>query len=373
MTNNSMDIGIYIHIPFCKAKCKYCNFFSKVDSESLIDSYTAEMQREIIKMSEKAKNAFVKTIYLGGGTPSILPLKNIEDILNAVYKYFNVDSLETTIEVNPNSAQNISEYPKLGINRLSLGVQSTNDVYLKKLGRLHTHSDSIKALNEAQKYFSNVSADLIIGVDDEQNVADEFNNIADYVTHISAYMLSVEGGTPLYKEISSKSVSVATENSVVNQYYKLLDEARKKGFFRYETSNFAKLGCESKHNSSYWNLTPYIGLGAGAHSYFEGRRYYNEPDIREYTEGRHSGNGEETLERAADADADKYEYIMLGLRTVSGINLSDYKAKFNKDFLKEYASKLNIAKKYLRIDNNSVSILPQYFLLQNTIIGMILL
>ena len=103
-----MDIGIYIHIPFCKAKCKYCNFFSKVDSESLIDSYTAEMQREIIKMSEKAKNASVKTIYLGGGTPSILPLKNIEDILNAVYQYFNVDSLETTIEVNPNSARNIS-------------------------------------------------------------------------------------------------------------------------------------------------------------------------------------------------------------------------------------------------------------------------
>lgn len=368
-----MDIGIYTHIPFCENKCKYCNFFSKAASESLIDSYTAELQNEIIRISEKAKGTLVKTIYFGGGTPSLLPLKNIENILNAVYKNFNVDPLEVTIEINPNSAGNIPEYSKLGINRLSIGVQSTDDVYLQKIGRLHTHADSIKALENARKFFSNVSADLIIGIDNKQNVADELNKIADYVTHISAYMLSVEKGTPLYSEIATKSVSVATENSVVEQYYKLLDLAREKGFYRYETSNFAKLGCESKHNSSYWNLTPYVGLGAGAHSYFEGRRYYNEPDIREYIAGHHSGNGEERLERGVDVEADKYEYIMLSLRTVSGINLIDYRNKFKKDFLKEYASKLNIAKKYLRIDKNSVSILPQYFLLQNTVIGMILI
>ena len=367
-----IDTGLYIHIPFCEKKCKYCNFYSIKATDDIIDTYVDVLCEELSLISEKNKEIILKTIYIGGGTPSLLNQNQLDKIFNNINKKFHNDLLETTIEINPNSSDKIQIYPKFGINRLSIGIQSTDDIILKKLGRIHDSSQVLKALEESIKYFSNISADLILGVDSNQNPIKDFDIIHNFVTHISAYMLSVEQNTTLFSEINTKNVSIATEDETIDQYEKFVSYATEKKFFRYEISNFAKLGCESKHNSSYWKLSPYVGIGPGAHSYLNGKRYYNISDIYQYINGNHSGNGKEIIERESNLAADKYEYIMLSLRTSQGIILNEYITKFNDNFLVEYKEKINRTKKYLRITTDSVSIDSKYFLLQNTIIGMIL-
>jgi oxygen-independent coproporphyrinogen-3 oxidase len=368
-----INTGIYIHIPFCQKKCNYCDFFSKADSEEYIGNYVKELCNEIKLCSERYKDALIDTVYIGGGTPSLLTVSQLDEILSAVRKNFASDIIETTIEVNPNSSGNLKEYGKVGIDRVSIGVQSVNDAILKKLGRLHSSKEALDALKTAADSFKSVSADIILGADSNQDSVAEFSAVAPYVTHISAYMLTLENGTPLYKSVKEKSVSVATDDEVASQYEKFVRAAAGKGFFRYETSNFAMLGCESKHNSRYWNLSPYIGLGAGAHSYVNGVRYYNAEDIVSYIGGAHSGNGKEIIERGKDAKADKYEYVMLALRTFYGIDVDFYNKTFSSDFYSEYGNKIKKVEKYVSVNNGRIHILPQFFLVQNAIIRLILL
>ena len=364
------EAGLYLHIPFCKRKCNYCDFFSCIKTEFL-DQFVEQLCNEISLVANRFP-VKIKTIYLGGGTPSLLSEKNLDDIFTSIHNSFSVDSDETTIEINPNSSQYLSVYKKFGINRVSIGVQSLSDELLKKIGRLHTAEIAIKSLEEAGKYFDNVSADLIMGLSADQDICGDAKKIAPYCSHISAYMLSVNKKTPIYKMIKNKEFFPATDDEVAEQYQRLTDTVRELGFYRYETSNFSKLGKEGLHNGNYWRMKPYLGVGPSAHSYINGFRYYNKNDLSAYLEGVHSGNNKEIIERKASRESDITETIMLALRTTQGLNIADFNEKFSTDFIKKYRNGLNAVKKYTAIKNERLYILPQYFSVQNSIILSIL-
>ena len=365
------DIGIYIHVPFCERKCLYCDFYSVTDQD-LVDKYVDEIVTEIKKNASNHLDKIVKTIYFGGGTPSILSVANLEKIFNAITKYFSVNLKEATIEVNPNSAENIKLYPKIGFNRLSIGVQSTDDVILKKLGRLHDSAQAIKTLDEAGEFFDNLSADLIIGVDDNQNVIADLDLILPKVTHLSSYILKIEAGTPLNLLVNDNLVSVATEDSTVSQYDLMYDTCNKFGFYRYEVSNFSHLGKESLHNLSYWRMVDYLGFGPSAYSYIDGVRYYNSNSLSDYCNGKHSGYGMQVLERPYSVQEDMKEYVMLALRTTEGLILSDFKLRYNLDYIDTHLSAVKKMGEYLSVSDDRIAIHPEFFLVQNYIIRELL-
>lgn len=364
--------GLYIHIPFCEKRCEYCAFFSNVSSSEMIEKYVKVLVEEIVSIAKKNSDIKIKTIYIGGGTPSLLSEEQLSVLFDAIYKYFFVESDETTIEVNPNSSDKLYFYSTIGINRLSMGIQSTDDRWLQKIGRIHTAQEGIQALDKANRYFTNCSADIILGIDDLQNAENEFKKIKKYVKHISAYLLTPEENTPLYNKLSAKKVSIATEDNAINQYNDFTSIAEEHGFHRYETSNYAMDCFRAKHNSSYWDLTPYIGLGAGAHSFVEGVRYYNESNLKKYLTGNHSGNNKQIFEREKSGVEDEREYIMLALRTKEGIRFERFKQLFSHNFFDKYEMKIKEMEKYIRITDEGVCISPEYFLVQNAIIRSLL-
>lgn len=363
------SVGLYIHIPFCERKCLYCDFYSGKYSDEIKEKYVNELISEIKSVGGRAKNKELKTVYIGGGTPSSLKPELIEKIASAVYESFDDDIREFTIEVNPNSNADFGKYKEIGINRVSVGVQTLDDELLKKIGRLHNSAEALRCLDKAGKYFDNVSADLLVGLTENQDVKKDLSLISDKVKHISAYMLKVEDGTPLQKLILDKKVSVATENSVIRQYEEVVQTCKDKGFMRYEVSNFARSGYESKHNSAYWNMTDYYGVGAAAHSYADGVRFYNSANIDAYINGLHSGNGSQITEREYSLADDKEEYVMLALRTCKGLNLKAYRDRYKEDFIVAYATKLDNIKNYIDIENDCVRIKEKYILVQNSIIS----
>ena len=365
-----VDAGLYIHIPFCEKRCNYCDFFSCVKKD-LIEPYVEELTKEISLCGQRFP-AHIDTIYLGGGTPSILTLDQIDRIFSAVYKSFSVDSQETTMEVNPNSSKNIAEYKKFGVDRVSLGVQTLDPILLKKIGRLHTPEEALDALSRARNAYDNVSADLIIGLDENQDVADNVNMLAPYCTHISGYMLSVPKKSPIKKMIEEKKFFPAKDDVTADQYDILTATCRELGFYRYETSNYAKLGKEGVHNGNYWTMKPYLGVGPSAHSYFDGARHYNVDNLKKYLEGEHSGNCREKIERKYSKSAEITETIMLAFRTAKGLDVDAFNKKYEMDFKRSYANGIKAVQKYLGEKNGRIYILPQYFSVQNGIILSIL-
>ncbi len=364
------NAGLYIHIPFCEKRCNYCDFFSSTNKD-LLDRYVDEVSSEIKRVSERFP-AKIETIYLGGGTPSLLSLGHLDKIFSAIHSSFTVESKETTIEVNPNSSEKLSEYPKFGIDRVSIGIQTLDPVLLKKIGRLHTPEEGIDALVRAGDSFDNVSADLIIGLDKNQDVESDVNAIAPYCTHVSGYMLSVPKKSQIAKMIKDKEFFPASDDQTVDQYDVLTDTCRMLGFYRYETSNFAKLGKEGIHNGNYWAMHPYIGIGPSAHSYFGGIRYYNENDMKKYLSGCHSGNKKEKIERKYSVEDEITETIMLSLRTAKGIDIKAFNKKFDADFLHKYEKGIDAVRKYVSVTKNRLYILPKYFSVQNQVILSIL-
>ena len=366
------DIGVYIHVPFCERKCYYCDFYSIKGDDDVMDKYVAELCVEIKKAAGSHIDKSVKTIYLGGGTPSLLKVDYLDKILNTVRSFFATDIKEVTIEVNPNSSDNISSYPSLGINRLSIGVQSTDDMILKKLGRLHNSVQAIDALDRANNFFDNISADIIIGVDENQDVARDLEIILPRVKHLSSYILKVEDGTLLKMQISNKTVSIATEDAVIRQYDKMHEICKEHGFYRYEVSNFAKFNYESKHNLSYWKMIEYLGFGPSAHSYVDGRRYYNSADLKDYFSGMHSGYDREILERPVSLEDDITEFVMLALRTPSGLVFSEFKSRYGFDYLDKHLGSVKKMGEYLIVTKDKIAIRPEYYLVQNYIIRELL-
>ncbi len=356
-------VSLYIHIPFCRSKCSYCDFYSVLPEDIIIDRYVEQL---LLELSYYADNdIIIDTIYLGGGTPSILPLVSIEKISNYIFSNFACDITEFTIEVNPCSSTDIECYKNVGINRISLGVQSLDDNILRILSRQHNAMEALKALEKTAKHFDNVSADLIIGVTDNQKVGSDIDKIKDLVEHISAYMLKVEEGTPLYRQKQLCAYIPLNDDSMAQQYDELYQALyARSDLRRYEISNFAVRGYESKHNLKYWQLKEYIGIGASAYSYFSQERYHNKSSINDYLKGYHIANDKHILD-----DTDELsETIMLGLRLEKGINIDYIDGRFSINFYKKYRKQLDKLASYLTLKDNTVRIKPEYMLLQNAIV-----
>ncbi|MBO4664346.1 MAG: radical SAM family heme chaperone HemW [Bacteroidaceae bacterium] len=323
--------GIYVHIPFCKSRCIYCGFYSTTQL-ARSGEYVDAVCRELAQADWKYKD--VSTIYFGGGTPSQLPVASIGKILDAIYKRCDVaEDVEITVEGNPDdmTPEFFAELRGLGVNRLSMGVQSFDDSRLAFLRRRHSSAQALRAVADAKAAgFGNISIDLMFGFPNQ--TLDEWKRDVDKaltldVQHLSAYSLMYEEGTALCKMLEDGKISEVTDEASLSMYEYLMDALWSAGFEHYEISNFAKPGYRSRHNSSYWQGIPYLGLGAGAHSYDGGRRWYNPDSLAEYIEG--VGNDVDVREYETLTDSERYdEYVMTGLRTCDGVDLDALRTLF---------------------------------------------
>lgn len=351
------NIGIYIHIPFCKKKCFYCDFVSYENKDNLIQEYIDAVCLEILQNAEILSEYNISTIYFGGGTPSLIKVEYIEKILNTL-KLFVTDEKEIneiTIEVNPNSASldKLEKYYNLGINRLSIGLQSTHDKILRNIGRLHTFNDFKDVLKNANAVgFKNISVDLIYplpglnlsGFKETLNsvikLKDEFN-----IKHISVYNLEVHENTRLDFLLKEGFVSLCNED----EEYKMREELNKRlqdnGFVKYEISNYAYPGFESKHNLCYWNQEKYIGFGVNASSFFNLKRYRNTSNIDKYIDGIKNNKNIVVETEELDKLSLMKEYIILKLRLSTGVEISEFKQRFGTDIFDIFNTEFNSLKK----------------------------
>ena len=368
--NNEMSL--YIHIPFCISKCTYCNFCSFADKNKFIPQYTDALCTEIELKAQEFGNYLIKSIYIGGGTPSVLPLGSITKILDCVRKNFKLNKkVSITVEGNPNSLtkDKLQEFFDAGVNRLSIGLQSTSEHLLKLLNRPHTTQQFVDAVKTAQDIgFKNISADIIIGVPTQtmQDVEDTLNVLFSLnLKHISAYGLILEPGTPLYKMVKSAQLKQLPEDLQNNMYDFVVERLKQKGFNRYEISNFAKHGFESVHNINYWQRGQYLGIGLDAYSFVGGLHWQNTNILEDYIKQPNKKIKTE-LETMYTA---KLETIMLGLRMDSGLDLQKFNADFNTDFVKEYNYVLEnlLNNKLVKIQNNHLIITDQH--ISNAIIS----
>ena len=340
------DIGIYVHIPFCKHKCYYCDFISYANKESLIEKYVKVLIKEITDVAtgnkldyeNKMDDLFnVNTIYIGGGTPSFIESKHIVDIINTIKKYFKVNkNAEITIEINPGTvdAKKLKDYFDVGINRLSIGLQSTNNNLLKQIGRIHTYEEFLNTYALARKVgFKNINADLMIGLP-KQTIEDVEKSVNDLINlnleHISLYSLILEEETILEKQVENGKLKLPKDEEERSMYWKAKNLLEKNGYTHYEISNFAKKGYESKHNLDCWKQEEYVGLGVAAHSYTNGVRYSNIENIEEYIDNYENDKVEDNFifhEKQTHNMRIK-EYMMLGLRKLKGVSIQEFKEKF---------------------------------------------
>ncbi|NSW45000.1 MAG: radical SAM family heme chaperone HemW [Bacteroidales bacterium] len=319
--------GIYIHIPFCKTRCVYCDFYSTTQIDHFLPLIEAE-QIELIEQSSQYSEP-IDTIYFGGGTPSFLPTAYIETLLNTIVKYYNLsDKAEITLEANPDDLyiEKIKNYKTIGINRLSIGIQSFHDDILQFLSRRHTAKKAIDSVKWAQKIgFDNISIDLMYGISGlTSEIWDKTldNAVKLGVQHISAYHLTFEKGTPLYQKHKNKEISTISEDESVNQYQLLIEKMAQYNFIHYEVSNFALAGFESKHNAAYWHQKKYIGIGPSAHSYTGTTRRWNISSLFDYIHKikTHSNAYEEEVLTTVN----KFnEYLLTHLRLNTGADFNE--------------------------------------------------
>lgn len=361
--------GLYLHIPFCSSKCLYCDFFSKADNSNEISVYIQHMLRIIKNYGKKYSNKIFDTIYIGGGTPSVIGTENLIKIISAAKSNFNMITPEITIEMNPNSALNIdfNLLANIGVNRISLGVQSSNESELKVLGRTHKNSDVVKAVKMIKNSgINNVSLDLMVGISeqDKQSLQQSIDFcISQQPTHISAYILKVEDNTP-YKKLAP-NLNLPDDDKQAELYEFMRNYLTKNGYEQYEISNFAKKGFESRHNIKYWNCDEYLGLGASAHSMIEGKRFYFPRCNNDFYNNKIIFDG---------AGGTAEEYIMLRLRLKDGLYFKEFENIFGFPLPKNCIS---VAKKYMSIDlteitNEKINLTLKGFLVSNTIIAEML-
>ena len=337
--NDNKELGIYIHIPFCKQKCYYCDFVSYVDTVERMNKYIEKLKEEIINEKNIYQNDYnVTTIYIGGGTPSILEKEHIKDILDILKEQLKnnktkFQDIEITIEVNPGTAkeEKLKQYKESGINRLSIGLQSTNDNLLKEIGRIHNYQDFLTTYNMAKKIgFENINIDLIIGLPN-QTIKDLKNAIQEIKrlnpNHVSIYSLIVEEGTKIEQLLDQKILELPDEDLERKMYWYVKNSLELLGYNHYEISNFAKPRKESKHNLNCWEQKEYIGLGLAAHSYINGIRYGNTNNLKEYIETTNFQKIK-NIEEEQTLEDRKKEYMLLGLRKIQGVSISKFKEKY---------------------------------------------
>ncbi|MEZ0537382.1 radical SAM family heme chaperone HemW [Caldicellulosiruptoraceae bacterium PP1] len=350
------NISLYIHIPFCIKKCNYCDFYSISDAnKELQKEYFSSLKRELLLY--KKYDLLINTIYIGGGTPTLLEPKYITDLINFIEENFKLsENIEITIEANPETIneEKISVYKDCGINRISIGVQTLNDDELKVLGRVHSADKAISSIKLALKYFDNISIDLMIGIPKQtiNSFLITVNKLLEFdIKHLSIYSLKIEPHTNFYFNIDSISQYIPNEDEEREIYWLANNTLKQYGFYQYEISNYAKKGFESKHNLVYWELGDYIGIGAAAHSYFLGYRYQNLNDMSSYLNN--IKKGEIMLNKEyINKDESMKEYIILGLRKIKGIDINDFNTRYNADFLNIYNEKIKKLQRYNLITLN---------------------
>ncbi|MDR2085037.1 MAG: radical SAM family heme chaperone HemW [Bacteroidales bacterium] len=345
------ESSIYIHFPFCKSKCYYCNFFSETNSVIKPEDYINLLIKEASQRNDYLNNSIVKSIYLGGGTPSLFSPQLISELLNRLYKIFNIsENAEITIEVNPDDITD--EYVKFlasntKINRISIGIQSFNDKELKLINRRHSSRKAMESLEIISKHFDNFSLDLIYGLP-SQDLESLNRNIEMALRfkpkHISVYSLTIEKGTPLFNDIQKKEINIPGEDDEVNFYFFIADRLKENGYDHYEISNYSLDGFKSKHNSAYWTGNTYLGLGPGAHSFDGNQRRWNFPSLLTYKTSLEDGKNYFETEKIDLTDSYN-EYIMLAFRTKMGINLDYIDDKYGGIFTENTKNKLLLVPK----------------------------
>ena len=354
--------GIYIHIPFCRSRCSYCDFATGMYSESRAERYVSAVAREINSWREMSDEATpnqlerdlihseiaVDTIYFGGGTPSLLTPEQLETLLSAVRGRFNVVSgVEITMEMNPGTVtpETLFGFRELGVNRASFGAQTFDDAELARLGRSHTSADTRRTFSQLRAAgFDNVSVDLIAGLPGQslegwkRNLDEAFGMRPE---HLSFYLLEVHQGTPLADHISRGIQSTPDEDLATEMYEVMLDRAGEAGYAHYEISNLSLPGWESRHNTKYWTGAPYFGFGCSAHSY-DGRfrRWANERGIDEYIQLIEGGSKAVVNEQKLSAEERRAEAVFLGLRMMQGFSLSNYQRLYGRDLSAEHQDDL---------------------------------
>lgn len=362
-------LGLYVHIPFCVKKCNYCDFLSAPADDATKKRYVDALCKEIESYKELTKEYGLATVYFGGGTPSVLEVSLLEKLLDTIQKSFTVDmaTAEVTLEVNPGTAtvDKLKRYRELGINRLSIGVQSAREEELKLLGRIHSFEDAKNTVQWAREAgFGNISLDLISALPGQSFDAYKENVEAILSLkpeHISSYSLIVEEGTPfseLYAEGMSKEDELPDEETDRAMYAYTKERLKEAGYERYEISNYAKPGFESRHNSSYWTGVEYLGVGLGASSLFTNARYHNETDLNIYMEEVESGRDvRREIERLV-LEEQMEEFMILGLRCMCGVSREEFFKRFGKPIETVYGSALQKLKnrKLITIEGDRVAL-----------------
>lgn len=331
--------GIYIHIPFCKQACYYCDFHFSTSLKNK-DEMLIAIKRELVLRKDELNKEQIDTIYFGGGTPSLLTIGELRMLIDNIYKNYEVvEDAEITLEANPDdlTSEKIKELAKTPINRLSIGIQSFYDDDLKFMNRAHSAEESKKCLTEATKYFDNITIDLIYGVPNMSNEkwlsnlkqAFDFN-----IPHISAYALTVEEKTVLHKLIKTGKVPPVDENLALEHYNILVEETEKRGYVNYEISNFGKLAYFSRHNTSYWLGEKYIGVGPSAHSYNGFERSWNVSNNTKYINALLADELPSEKEQLTEINRFN-EYVMTGLRTIWGVSFQKVEKEFGAMYLEE--------------------------------------
>lgn len=342
------ELGIYIHIPFCIKKCKYCDFVSYANS-GFAEKYIEAVLKEIDIENQKSEY-IVTTIYIGGGTPSSVDAKYIGYILNKLKEKFNIkEDAEITIEINPGTVteEKLNQYKEYGINRLSIGLQETDNNLLKMLGRIHTYEEFLNVYNIAREVgFDNINVDLMIGLpnQDLENITNSLEKIINLnPKHISVYSLIIEEGTVLCKEIESGTLNLPNEELEREQYWHVKNTLEKNGYIHYEISNFAKKGFESKHNMNCWEQKEYIGFGIAAHSYIDGIRYSNIENLNTYIDNMFGGKSidNRVINEKQESEDVQNEFMLLNLRKLEGVSIQSFKLKFNTNPLFKFKKELN--------------------------------
>ena len=360
-------LGLYLHVPFCERKCPYCDFYSVKAEEELLDRYTLEMRKALFAWGQRAAGRPVETVYFGGGTPSLLGAGRMGELLETAFRAFSFSPFpEITAEVNPTSvdAAFFRELRRAGCNRLSLGMQSANEEELRLLGRRHSPEDVAQAVADARHGgFENISLDLMLGLPggSEERLANSIAFAAGLgVEHISAYLLKIEEHTPF----ATRKLPLPEEDEAADLYLFSVKELAARGFCQYEISNFSRSGQESRHNLIYWHGEEYLGLGPGAHSFFEGKRFYYPRDLKAFLQG------EDFVEDGTGGSF--FEYAMLNLRLTEGLTKPACEKKFGPEGGAEFERMLERAKNcppgLIRAGRERLAFTPEGFLVSNALL-----
>lgn len=370
-------MGIYIHIPFCNRKCDYCDFVSYSMDRRAQQLYLEALFTEIDQLSQKYQEATFDTIFIGGGTPSIVYEGFIASLARKLYSSFHFSKkIEFTIEVNPASftREKFFEYAEAGVNRISVGVQCLDEKLLHDNGRIQSVEnvvETFKILSDSQ--FSNVNGDVMIGLPGQtaDSILDTIKFLLKHhVKHISVYSLQIEKHTLLYDKLRRGKITPMGEKETIDIYNKVYKQLKKQGFKRYEVSNYCRPGFECNHNMKYWENVDYVGLGVSAHSYVGGYRYFNTKRLDTYIDSLNSGKPVVYKKEYVTNAERRTERIMLSLRTSKGLDLEAFEREFNEDLLKSKADRIKSLMEHnmIKIEEGFLKIAEDYFYVSNSII-----